>query len=167
MRFGVDRKNRLTGADLAVRVFQIASLLPVLYVLVACVYPAVFTTRNVLSFLFDAGVSALPRWEALALSRLYRATAGEVLVCFVLLAAALAFGLAAGKLLKGARRGRVVRVVLAVLIALDLILRVLPTSFRFAFGVPAAVIGFVVRLGCLAMILLDLRADRRARSLRQ
>ena len=161
MRFGIDQRNRLTGSDLYVRVFQIASLLPVLYVLVACVHPAVFTTRNVFSVLFDAGMSALPRWEALVLSWLYRTTGSEVLFCFVMLAVALAFGLAAGRLLKGARRGRVVRIVLAILIVLDLILRVVPTSFRFSFGVPATVIGFIIRLGCLALILLDLRTDRR------
>ena len=161
MRFGIDQRNRLTGADLYVRIFQIASLLPVLYVLVACVYPAVYTTRNVLSFLFGAGMSALPRWEALALSWFYRVTASEVLVCLTLLAAALVFGLVAGRLLKGARRGRTVRVVLAVLIVLDLILLVLPPFFRFPFGVPAAVTGFVIRLGCFALILGDLLAQRR------
>ena len=161
MRFGIDQRNRLTGADLYVRVFQIISLLPVLYVLVACVYPAVFTTRNVLSFLFDAGMSALPRWEALALSWLYRVTASEVLVCFALMAAALFFGLVAGRLLKGVRRGRTVRAVLAVFIVLDQILLALPPSFRFPFGVPAAVTGFIIRLGCLALLLGDLLTARR------
>ena len=95
MRFGINIRNRLTGADLYVRIFQLTGLAPVLYVLVACVHPAVFTSGNVFSVLFGLGTSALPRWEALALSRLYRMSHSEVLVCAAVLVFALAFGLAA------------------------------------------------------------------------
>ncbi len=162
MRFGINVRNRLTGADLYVRIFQLTGLAPVLYVLVACVHPAVFTSGNVFSVLFGLGTSALPRWEALALSRLYRMSHSEVLVCAAVLVFALIFGLAAGRLLKGGRgKARAVRVVLAVLIALDLAVRVLPLPFRFSFGIPAAVFGFVIRLGCLSLVLGDLTADRR------
>ena len=161
MRFGINVRNRLTGADLYVRILQLTGLAPVLYVLVACVHPAVFTSRNVFSVLFGLGTSALPRWEALALSRLYRMSHSEVLVCAAVLVFALIFGLAAGRLLKGGRgKARAVRAVLAVLIALDLAVRVLPLPFRFSFGIPAAVFGFVIRLGCLALVLGDLTADR-------
>ncbi|MCR5173539.1 MAG: hypothetical protein K6C09_02750 [Oscillospiraceae bacterium] len=162
MRFGINVRNRLTGADLYVRIFQLTGLAPVLYVLVACVHPAVFTSENVFSVLFRLGMSALPRWEALGLSRLYRMSHSEVLVCAAVLVFALIFGLAAGRLLRGGRgKARAVRVVLAVLIALDLVVRVLPLPFRFSFGIPAAVFGFVIRLGCLALVLGDLTADRR------
>ena len=162
MRFGINIRNRLTGTDLYVRIFQLTGLAPVLYVLVACVHPAVFTSENVFSVLFRLGMSALPRWEALGLSRLYRMSHSEVLVCAAVLVFALIFGLAAGRLLKGGRgKARAVRVVVAVLIVLDLAVRVLPLPFRFSFGIPAAVFGFVIRLGCLALVLGDLMADRR------
>ena len=162
MRFGINIRNRLTGTDLYVRIFQLTGLAPVLYVLVACVHPAVFTSENVFSVLFRLGMSALPRWEALGLSRLYRMSHSEVLVCAAVLVFALIFGLAAGRLLKGGRgKARAVRVVVAVLIVLDLAVRVLPLPFRFSFGIAAAVFGFVIRLGCLALVLGDLMADRR------
>ena len=162
MRFGINIRNRLTGTDLYVRIFQLTGLAPVLYVLVACVHPAVFTSENVFSVLFRLGMSALPRWEALGLSRLYRMSHSEVLVCAAVLVFALIFGLAAGRLLKGGRgKARAVRVVVAVLIVLDLAVRVLPLPFRFSFGIPATVFGFVIRLGCLALVLGDLMADRR------
>ena len=162
MRFGVNVRNRLTGADLYVRLFQLTGLAPVLYVLVACVHPAVFTSENVFSVLFRLGMSALPRWEALGLSQLYRMSHSEVLVCTAVLVFALIFGLAAGRLLKGGRgKACAVRVMLAVLIVLDLAVRVVPLPFQFSFGVPAAVFGFVIRLGCLAIVVGDLMADRR------
>ena len=162
MRFGINIRNRLTGTDLYVRIFQLTGQAPVLYVLVACVHPAVFTSENVFSVLLRLGMSALPRWEALGLSRLYRMSHSEVLVCAAVLVFALIFGLAAGRLLKGGRgKARAVRVVVAVLIVLDLAVRVLPLPFRFSFGIPAAVFGFVIRLGCLALVLGDLMADRR------
>ena len=91
MRFGINVRNRLTGADLYVRIFQLTGLAPVLYVLVACVHPAVFTSENVFSVLFRLGMSALPRWEALGLSRLYRMSHSEVLVCAAVLVFALIF----------------------------------------------------------------------------
>ena len=162
MRFGIDLRDRLTGSELYVRIFQLTALPAVLYVIVACVYPAVYSSTNVFSVLFDLGMSAMPRWEAFAASRLYRITHSEALVCAALLIVALVFGLAAGRLLKGRHgKARAVRVVLAVLIAADLVIRVLPLPFRFSFGIPAAVFGFAVRLGCLALVLGDLLADRR------
>lgn len=162
MRFGINIRNRLTGADLYVRVFQLTALAPVLYVIVACVHPAVFASRNVFSVLFDLGMSALPRWEALAVSRLYRLSHSEVLICAAMLVFALAFGIAAGRLLKGGRgKARAVRIVLTALIVLDLAVRLLPLASRPAFGIPAAAFGFAVRLGCLALVIGDLLADRR------
>ena len=162
MRFGIDLRNRLTGAELYVRIFQVTALPAVLYVIVACVYPAVYASKNVFSVLFDLGMSAVPRWEALAVSRLYRITHSEALVCAVLLVLALAFGLAAGRLLKGGRgKARTMHIVLAVLVAADLVIRLLPLPFCFTFGIPAEAFGFILRLGCLALILADLAADRR------
>ena len=162
MRFGINIRKKLTGAEIYVRVFQISSILPVLFVLAASGYTAVLTNRGIFSFLFRLGLSAVPSLEALALSLVYRRTASEVLLAFVLLGTALVFGLAVNRLLTGSHRTAwACRVVLLVLVGADLVLRLLPLGFNGAFGLPAAILGFVIRLGCLAFIALDLRADSR------
>jgi hypothetical protein len=158
MRFGFENRKHLTGTDLYVRVMQIAALLPAVYLITIPGYPAITTQHSVLSVLFDLGFSVLPRIETLALSLLYRATASEIAMYFAMLIAALVLGLAAKKLLD--RAPRTVRLVFAALIAVDLILRLLPLRFNAAFGLPCAIAGFGIRLGCLALILLDLRAAK-------
>jgi len=161
--FGTDVRKALSGADLYVRVFQILSLLPVLYLFVAAAHPAVMTSRNVLSALFDAGMSTLPRAESLLLAALYRHTGNEIYVYFALLAAALLLGILGNRLFRDNHRsGRKTRLVFTVMIVADLILRVAPFAFNSTFGLPAAVFGFAVRLACLVLILLDLRADRQS-----
>lgn len=157
MRFGLDSRKHLTGADLAVRVTQLAAALPMLYLLVASGWHAIFVQKTALSFLFDLGVSAIPRALALALSWLYRLTGKEVLFSLLLAALALAYGLLMQNLLRG-ERGRTVHVVLAVLIALDLAARLLTPRFVVVFGLPVAILAFVIRAGCLILILLDLKA---------
>ena len=86
---------------------------------------------------------------------------GAVIVFFfVMMAAALAFGIIAGKVLHGKREAAIkARKVFMVLIIIDLILRVIPLSFNIAFGLPMAIIGFVIRLACLGLIYMDLRAE--------
>lgn len=159
MKFGLNDRKYLTGGGLYVRILQIAALLPVLYVVVAPSYPPILTQRSALSVLFDLGFSALPRWEMLGLSALYRVTASEIAVCFALLIPALAFGLAAKKLPE--KHARTARLVCAALVAADLVLRLLPLKFNTAFGLPCAAAGFALRLGCLLLLLLDLRAAKK------
>ncbi len=156
MKFGFENRKHRTGADLCVRILQIASLLPALYMLVVPGYPGIVTHRSVLSVLFDLGFSALPRLETLALSLLYRRTGSEIMMFFVLLIAALAFGLLSRRLLE--RFPRATRLVFAVLICVDFILRLLPLRVNTAFGLPCAAVGFAAQLGCLALIALDLKA---------
>ena len=55
---------------------------------------------------------------------------------------------------------RAARLAFALCVAVDLILRLLPLSINSAFPVACSIIGFAVRLGCLALILLDLRAAK-------
>ncbi len=158
MKFGINLRKTLTGAETAVRVFQICSLLPLAYMLVASGYPYLFTHESLFSVLFDLGIAAIPRAEALGLSLLYRKSGSEIVVYFVLLGFALLVGLAAKALLKGPeRRVKTSRLVWAVLIGLDLILRLIPLPFA-GLAFYASALGFAVRLGCLALILLDLRA---------
>ena len=162
MKFGLNPRKRLTGAELAVRVQQVCALLPVLYLFAASGFPAILSIRSPLSVLFDLGISALPRAESLGLSLLYRLSRSEVWVNFALLGFALVLGLAAGALLRGApRRARLARWAMLVWIGADLLLRLLPLGCNRAFGLPAALVGFAVQALCLALTALDLRADRR------
>lgn len=162
MKFGVNVRNKLTGAGLYVRSMQVSALLPALYIFVASGYPGLLRSANVLSFLFGLGCSILPRGEMLAVSALYRATGSELWVYFVLLIFALAFGILADALLRSRTAGRPARLVFAALVAADLLLRLIPLRFNLAFGWPGAVLGFLGRAACLALILLDLRAEKKA-----
>lgn len=163
MKFGVDLRKTLTGAELSIRIQQICAILPVLYLFAAASFPLALTRRNFASVLFDLGFSALPRLEALGISLLYRITRSEVLVNFLLLGFALALGLAAGALLHG-KAARAARRFLVVWIAVDLLLRLLPLGLNRAFGLPAAILGFALQLLCLVLCVLDLRADQKAKS---
>ena len=149
MKFGIDVRGKLTGADLAVRIVQIAAALPTL-----------LTQDTPLTYLFSLGVCAVPRAVALALSALYRQTGGEALFSMLLVAAALFYGVVMNRLLHS-ERGRTTRVVLAVLIAIDLILRLLPLGFTKAFGLPCEILAFALRAASLVLVVLDLRAGKK------
>ena len=165
MKFGFRHPKKLSGAGLYVCIMQIASLLPVLYIFIASGYMSVLTKRNVLSFLFDVGVSILPRAETLAVSELFRLTSDEILICLVLPLIALIFGLVVNPLLKSKSRAALVtRIVLIVLIAADIVIRLLPFRFNHVFGTVPSVIGFIVRLGCIALIAADIVAERKAQA---
>lgn len=166
MKFGVNLRREKTGAEVSVVIFQIMSLLPALYIFVLSGYYLLMTKPSVLKTLFDLGLSALPRAEGMVLSLLYRRASSEMVAFFTLMGFALAFGLLAERMLKGDyRRAKTSRVVFAALIAVDLIVRLLPLRCNLAFGWPIAIIAFAIRLGCLALILLDLRADRKQSAL--
>lgn len=158
MKPGLRRKRR-SGAERYVAVMQLAALLAGVYLLVIPGYPALLTHRSPLSAVFLLGMSALPRWEAAALSLLYRLTTSEVAVFFGMVGGALAFGLAAGRLLSSERTARPARVILAALIAAELVLRLLPLRWNAVFPLPYAIAGFVLRLGCLVLVLRDLRVS--------
>lgn len=161
MKFGIDIRGKLTGADLAVRIVQIAAALPMLYFVILSGWLSLLTQDTPLTYLFSLGICAIPRAVALGLSALYRHTGGEVLFSLLLAAAALFYGVVMNRLLHS-ERGKTVRVILAALIAIDLILRLLPLGFTKAFGLPCEIIAFALRAVCLVLILLDLRADKKA-----
>ena len=161
MKFGIDIRGKLTGADLAVRIVQIAAGLPMLYLMILSGMPALLTQKSPVTVLFSLGVCAVPRAVALGLSALYRQTGGEALFSMLLVAAALVFGVVMNRLLHS-ERGRTTRVVLAVLIAIDLILRMLPLGFTKAFGLPCEILAFALRAVSLILVLLDLRAGKKA-----
>lgn len=159
VRFGIDIRRQLTGADLYVRIFQICALLPLPYMFFAMVHPAIYSTRNLLSVLFDIGICSLPRAEALAMSCLYRATLSEEAVYFVILAIAIVLGVAADRVLRGNPELSIrMHKLFAVLICLDLAIRIVPVRANFIFGIPAAAAGIVIRAFCLYLIVRDLKA---------
>lgn len=157
MKFGIDVRGRLTGADLAVRIVQIAAALPMLYFVILSGWLALLTQDTPLTYLFSLGVCAVPRAVALGLSALYRQTGGEALFSMLLVAAALFYGVVMNRLLHS-ERGRATRVVLAVLIAIDLVLRLLPLGFTRAFGLPCEILAFASCAVSLVLVILDLRA---------
>lgn len=160
MKFGINLRRVLTGAELAVRIFQVTTLLPLTYMLVGAGLPYLYTHRSLFSVLFELGLAGLLRAETLGLSLLYRKSGSEMAVFFVMLAIALAVGILADNILKGSdARAKRSRIVWAALIALDLLFRFVPLPFE-ALPLYAAAFGFALRLGCLALILLDLRASR-------
>lgn len=165
VEFGIDIRRKLTGADLYVRIFQICSLLTLPYIFVATAHPDIFSTRNLLTVLFDIGISSLPRIEALGLSFLYRLTLSEVAVYFVVLAIALALGLIAGRVMRGDPEASIrFHKAAAVLITLDLAIRIIPVRANIAFGIPAAVIGIAIRAACLYLVIRDLKAAYKQRT---
>ena len=162
IRFGIDLRRVLTGADLYVLIFQISSLLAVPYMIAASGHAAVMGTKNVLSLLFDTGMCAVPKAEALLLSLVYRLTASEIAVYFVMLAIALALGITAGKVLRGDPALAVkMHKTAAALICIDLVIRMIPLGFNVTFGIPTAATGFVIRAVCLVLLIADLRADKK------
>ena len=100
IEFGIDARKKLTGADLYVKIFQITSMLPLLYVIAASGYLAIFKEKSIYSVLFDIGIMGLPRAETLALSTVYRMTGNEMVVYFSIVVIALALGLASDKLFR-------------------------------------------------------------------
>ena len=159
VKFGIDIRRQLTGADLYVRIFQICSLLPLPYIFLATAHPAILSTRNLFSVLFDIGMSSIPRLEAYALSGLYRLTSSEVAVYFVVLAVALSLGFISSRVLRGNPEASIrFHKAAEVLVALDLAIRIIPVKANIAFGIPAAVIGLAVRAACLYLVIRDLKA---------
>ncbi len=159
MKFGVQTGKKLSGAGVYTYVFQAASLLPLPYLLIASGYMGLVAGRGVLSFLFDAGFAALPRWLTLALSSVYRAAGHELIVYFALPVLALAFGLVMKRLLQGSEKTeKTVRIVLCAAIVTDLILRLFTPQFHSVFGWPAALVGLVIRLAELGLLAGDLIA---------
>lgn len=160
MQFGLTGKK--TGAHAYTTAFQIASLLPLPYIITLAGYGALAARRGVFSFLFDLGCAMLPRWETVALSAFYGKAGSEPLTYFLILGFAIALGCVLRRLLgKEGKTARAVRIVLCALIAADLVLRVCTPRFSAVFGTGVSVAGFVFRLCCLALPATDLIFEKR------
>jgi len=162
MKFGISCRHGMSGARLSVILFQIASILSPLCFFVASGYRAVLFEKGVFSYLFSIGVCVLPCGESFGLSALYRLTGSEIIVHFVILGLALLVGLVSIPLLRASKKtGRVLRIVLIAVIAVDLILSfVLP--LYASFGIVAMICGTVFRLCLAGLCLADLIAEKKA-----
>ncbi len=160
MSFGFDRK-KLTGATLALRILELSSMLLPLYVMAAIGYPRLLTVESAFSFLCRLGASLIPRVWLLGLGWLYKLTAKELLVCFALLIPALLIGIGTDNLLRArAETARRARIGLAAFLALEIVLHLLPLRLNGVFGTSANLIAAAVLALCLALTLLDLRAEK-------
>ncbi|MBR0087809.1 MAG: hypothetical protein IJL98_08755 [Lachnospiraceae bacterium] len=157
-----ERFKKLSGAGLAASVFQVTALLYGLYILAIPGYYRVITFRNILSFLADLSLAALPRAAAAGASFIYRITENEVIVFFVLLALALIWGMIVKRLERpdrGKKRGFLIGY--AVLVFADLVVRILPLSVNQYPGIGFQIAGAVIRLFCLGLVLWELRKRQR------
>lgn len=165
MKFGIDSRKHITGASLYMYAFQTVSLFPLVYIIVAMGYIGVTSSNNVISYLFDLGMAALPRYEALLVSLFYRRTLSEIAVFFVIIGIALIFGFVLNRLLKGSEKTAIItRIVLIALIAIELVIRLLPLSFNSGFGLTASIIALVFRVACLILIVIDLTVYKKRKA---
>ncbi|MBR3296837.1 MAG: hypothetical protein IKI65_03245 [Firmicutes bacterium] len=156
--FGTDDKKRLTGTGTYVKVFQVSSLVLACCMLLASQFPPVMLKRGLFSALFDLAAMSLPRAWVWLLSCIYRASSKETILFFALLVLALALDIAFRKIsARSPKAAENIRKAFAVLIAADLVIRLLPFSFNSEFSFITNAAGFVVRLACLVLIVLDLR----------
>ena len=166
VRFGSGERNSLSGAELYVRIFQITSLMTLPYIFIASGYPALVSYKNILSFIFDAGIMSLPRAEALLCGLIFKLTLHELIVYFLILIFAFVYGIVMKRLLTGPKKHPVIiRRILAVLICADVIFRAIPVKCNISFGWPALLIGEIIRLGCLFLIIKDLIAIRKEKNI--
>ncbi|MBQ6261896.1 MAG: hypothetical protein IJK58_00060 [Clostridia bacterium] len=162
MKFGITNKNSLSGAWLAIRLFQVISFVPAAFFLVISGYRGILLENNVLSQIFSCGLCALPCGETAGLSALYRLSHSEILAHFLLLGIALAVGLITGPILRGSEKaGRVLRFVMLGVLALDIPLGILFNIYGY-FGLVPVICGSAIRLGFAALIVADLIAARKA-----
>lgn len=160
--FGIDIRKKLNGADLYVKTFQIASMLPVLFLITASGYLGLFAKGGPLAWLFEIGMSVLPRWETLGLSYIYRQTSNEVIMLFIMMLIGLLLGLFSNKIFReNEKRGIAARKVFMILIAIDLIVRLIPMRFNLVFGLPMAVIGFIIRAVFIVFLYMDIKTARK------
>ena len=158
IRFGINDRKVISGAGLYLKIFQIISLLPLPYIFLTTLYPAVITGRNIWSVLFDLGLVAIPRAEALLMSFLYKLTLNEIIVYFIPLVIAFVWGLILKKILGGSEKGAIlIRKILIIVLFFDLVLRLLPFSFNYSFAWYYVIFGCVVRAACLIFLILDLK----------
>ena len=150
-----------SATKIYVVIFQVTSLLMIPYLLFATDLSAA-GGATFFSGLYDFSASSLPRAEMLFLSTLYRTTESEIFLYFALCIAALALGIVAAKCLSGKKSAKVFKIVCAAAIVCDLIARIFPFRFNSLFGTAPAVVGFAVRLICLALIVKDLFFGRKA-----
>ncbi|MBR1758548.1 MAG: hypothetical protein IJ744_07475 [Lachnospiraceae bacterium] len=148
-------KKKVSGVKLAVIIFQVISLLPLMYFVMTLGYSTVVTNYGFFAWLFDLGIALLPRVEVLLVSLLYHVTKNEVAVYFAFVVTALIVGLVFERLMSGSEKTKQrTRMVTAVFIGIDLILRVLPLSVNLIQNGWFRAGGSIAAMICLILIIL-------------
>ena len=149
-----------TGTVIYVLLFQAASLIFPLFVIATALYPDLLYMKGIPAFLFELGTCLLPRWEAMLLSLLYRATTSEIITAIVVPSAALAAGIIIRRLIsEGGRTAFATRISAAALVACDLLFRLLPFHANRVYGLPAGICSWLFRALCVSLILYDIISD--------
>lgn len=150
----IKRLKKLGKTQYYVRIFQITTLLPLLYIFVASAQASLFVYGGFPGILFDLGIGCLPRAEVYLMSVAYHLTRNELVIYFGILVYALVFGMVINRLLSGKSRTKhVTRMVLAACIGCDLIVRLLPIRLNTVLPVGYLIAGLAVRAVCLWLVL--------------
>lgn len=150
MKALIARLKKLSGTEKYVILVQTVSLLPLLYFIIGSGEAVIYTSKGVLSFLFDLGMACLSRAETVCLSLLYRYTGSELSVFFAILITALVFGLVMKRLMSGSERaGRITETAAFIFVILDIVVRTLPLDMNAKEGTLFMILGLLFRALCL------------------
>ena len=162
MRELLYRLKKLSGTEIYVLLVQIASLLPVLYILVGVGSNTLYTQKSIFSVLFELGIAFLSKAEVFCLSLFYRVSGNELYVYFVILILALVFGLVIKRLMHGSEKtAKATSIVLAVWIICDIVVRLLPLRVNTVQEPLFRILGLVFRIICLLLVGSDILKRRR------
>ena len=162
MREWLLRMKKLSGTEKYVILIQIASLFPLLYVLIGAGSNVYHMQKSFFSVIFELGMAFLSRAEVFCLSLFYRVSLNELYVYFVILILALVFGLVMKRLLRGSEKtGKAIRLVLIIWIICDIIVRLLPLRVNTIQEPVFRILGLVFRIICLLLVGLDVLKKRR------
>ncbi len=152
------KRWKLTGADSAILIFQVVSLLPLLYILVITGDNSVLLRKGIMHTVFNLGINGLPRLEVLGVACIYRLLHNEIIVFYAILLTAFIVGLVMKRKLPGkGPTARRTRWFLIIWVACDLVLRLVPIRLNTAYALPYRIFGFVVQAVILALLVWDLR----------
>ena len=159
MRGWMRRLRKMTKVQMYVLIYQITSLFPLLYIFTVSGQTSLLAKPNVVTGIYETGMAALPRLEVWLLSLLYRGSLNELWVYFAILGAAFVFGMVTKRLEEeGSERTRAVsRLVYAVLIGCDLLLRLLPLRVNTVQGMGYRIAGFLIRAVCLGLVVWEMK----------
>ncbi len=136
---------------------QIAAMLPLLYILNATGSNILYMKRGITAILYEIGTACLPRILTYGLSWLYRFSMSEVALYFGFAFFALIYGILVTQLVK---KGNGILKAAAVLVGIDLVLRLLPLHFNKVFPLYLTLIGLLVRGVSLFLLVREIKEEK-------